>query len=290
MSTPRNSTGASALRPETLCRVTRSMGNNFGPWGGPSHTAPAITARVRRTTNNPATNECDWFSIELTSLDWRGRRGAQRAQRTPASPCQEIVLDEGVGNLDDFTYGGRGDHALIGEYSDAIAECNQSIQIVGDHDHAELQLLMQLTDQLDEGFAAFRIESRGGFIEKHDARLERQGASESGALYHPARELRRHLAAIIAAQTHHLEPQHRQLMNQCIIKTVELPKRQHYVLGHGHGGEQSASLKQHSRVASVFDEFLGAQLRERGPQNLDLAGRGCIEAQHLAQQGGLSRA
>src|SRR6516165_10372396 len=145
MSTPRNCTGASAFRPETLCRVTRSMGNNFGPLGGPSHSAPAITASVRRTTNNPAMSECDWFSITLTSLDRRGCCGPERAQRTPASPAQKIVLDERVGNLDDLTYRGRDDHALIGENSNAIAECNQGIEVVGDHDHAQLQLLMQLT-------------------------------------------------------------------------------------------------------------------------------------------------
>src|SRR6516162_466081 len=265
MSTPRNSTGASALRPETLCRVTRSMGNSFGPLGGLSHSAPAIAANVRRSTNNPATNECERFSIGLTSLDWRRRHGPERAQRTPASPSQEIGLDKGVRDLDDLTYGGCSDHALIGEHRNAIAECNQGIQVVGNHDHAELQLLMQLTYQPDEGLTAFRIESRGGFIQKHDARLERQGASECGTLYHAARKLRGHLAAVIVAQTHHLEPKQRELMNQFIIKSVELPKRQHYVLGHRQGGEQSALLKEHSRVASQFNELLSAQLGERDP-------------------------
>src|SRR5215472_15794600 len=100
--------------------------------------------------------------LHRTSLDWRGCRGRERAQRTPASPSQKVVLDEGMGNLDDFTYGSSNDHALISQYSDAIAECNQGIQIVGDHDHTQFQLLMQFTDQPDEGLTALRIESRSG--------------------------------------------------------------------------------------------------------------------------------
>jgi hypothetical protein len=59
--------------------------------------------------------------LHRTSLDWRGCHGPERAQRTPASRSQEKVLDKGVGNLDDFTYGSSNDHALIGQYSDAIA-------------------------------------------------------------------------------------------------------------------------------------------------------------------------
>src|SRR6516225_7960285 len=43
-------------------------------------------------------------------------------------------------------------------------------------------------------------------------------------------------------------------------------------------------------MASVFNELLSAQLGECDPKNLDLARRGRIKAQHLAQQGGLSGA
>ena len=63
--------------------------------------------------------------------------------------------------------------------------------IVRDHDDCLAEILIELTEQAEDGFGTSGIEVAGGFIGEDDFWLAHDGTSESNALLFTAGEFRR---------------------------------------------------------------------------------------------------
>ena len=69
---------------------------------------------------------------------------------------------------------------LVDEHSNSVADRGQRVKIVCDHEHSQAQAGLKCLDQLIERAGADRIQSRGGLVQKHDGRVERQSPRKAG--------------------------------------------------------------------------------------------------------------
>src|SRR4051794_4463833 len=81
------------------------------------------------------------------------------------------------------------------EDRDVLRHASGGHDVVRDDDVGAAVLLVDLLDQLTEEGGAHRVEARVRLVEQNDLRVEHEGARESGALAHTARQLVRHLVA-----------------------------------------------------------------------------------------------
>ena len=72
------------------------------------------------------------------------------------------------------------------EHRDPVADREQAIEIVGDHEHCQAQRLLQRADEIVEIAGRDWIEPRGRLVEEHDLRVERERPRQGNALRHPA--------------------------------------------------------------------------------------------------------
>ncbi len=78
---------------------------------------------------------------------------------------------------------------LVHQDRNPIADCEEAVEVMGHHDHGQAEAGPQIPDQFVERPGRDRIKPRRGLVEKHDFRVERQGASEAGALAHTPGQL-----------------------------------------------------------------------------------------------------
>src|SRR5215831_15869659 len=73
---------------------------------------------------------------------------------------------------------------LVDQHRHAIADRKQSVEIMRHHEHREAQARPQVPNQYIEVTGRYRVESRGGLVEKDDFRIEREGTCKARALAH----------------------------------------------------------------------------------------------------------
>src|SRR5580765_8556516 len=78
-------------------------------------------------------------------------------------------------------------YLVVDEYRDAVADREQSIEIVRYQEDGEAEARLQIEDQLIESSGGDRIEAGGRLVEEQNLGVERQRARETGALAHAAR-------------------------------------------------------------------------------------------------------
>src|SRR5450830_1530366 len=73
-------------------------------------------------------------------------------------------------------------HVFLRQHRDPVGDGVERVEVVGDQEHTQAQGIAQGQDQLVEGRRADGVEAGGGFVEKQDVRVQRQGAGEAGYL------------------------------------------------------------------------------------------------------------
>src|SRR5207253_523808 len=89
-----------------------------------------------------------------------------------------------------------------------------------------------------------RIETCGGFVEKENLRIHRQGASYRGAFLHTPTELRWHIV-LESGQAHLIQFEPHDDFNGRILELGVLAKGESDVFANRHRSKQRAPLKRH---------------------------------------------
>eukprot|EP00659_Diplonema_papillatum_P005423 gene5423-8274_t len=100
----------------------------------------------------------------------------------------EVFVNPGVVGFRDDIDGIRHQYLFLRQHRYAVGDGVQRVEVVGDQEHAQAQRIAQGQDQLIEGGGADRVEAGGGFVEKQDVRVQRQGTGQGRALDHAAGE------------------------------------------------------------------------------------------------------
>ena len=158
---------------------------------------------------------------------------------------------------------------------------------MGDQEHGQPQGFLQRLGQPVERVGGDRIEPGGGFIEEQQFRIERQGAGQTGALAHAARQFGRILAARVfrQAREHHLEA--RNLVQQLPGEFgIEFLQRHLDVFGHGQGRKQRTALEQHAPARADINVVIivGPGIGHRTPEHFDRSGSGLLQPDDRAHQ------
>lgn len=123
----------------------------------------------------------------------------------------EVRLDPGVRVLNDaierVAY-----HVAVDYHPDTIAGPEDGVQIVGDHDNGQFQLLLQIQDQVIKLRRTDRVQAGGGLIEKQQSRVQGQCARECRPLDHAAGELGWKLLTRIRRQAREPHLEHGELI------------------------------------------------------------------------------
>src|SRR6185295_17628641 len=104
--------------------------------------------------------------------------GFQGVSCPPAGPV-EIRMNPGMVILEEL-FQGADANLLVHQHRDAIANREQAVEVMGHHEHGETEAGSQIPDQFVECAGRYRIEPGGGLVEKHDFRVKRQSACETG--------------------------------------------------------------------------------------------------------------
>ena len=147
----------------------------------------------------------------------------------------------------------------------------QATEIVSDHHHGEAEAPLQPPDQPVERRRADWIEARGRFIQEQDLRIQRERASETGALAHATGQLGGKLVAGVVRQADQVQLEAGQLLQQPFRQTQALPPWRLDVLGDRQRAEQSATLEQHSLPRLQLVPLTRAQPPDVMSEHLDLA-------------------
>jgi len=105
-----------------------------------------------------------------------------------AAGAVEIFVNPGVVRFRDDINSIGHQHFLLRQHRHTVGDGVQRVEVVGDQEHAQPQRIAQGQDQLVELRRANRVEAGGGFVEKQDVRVQRQGSGQSRTLDHAAGE------------------------------------------------------------------------------------------------------
>ena len=122
----------------------------------------------------------------------RRRRSGARSAAGPGANDAPFAVEIGfepriVGTQEFFDFP-DGDDLAVAEHRDPVADGEQAVEIVRDHEHREAERFLQRGDEIVEIAGRNRIEARGRLVEEDDLRIERERARERHALGHAARE------------------------------------------------------------------------------------------------------
>ena len=115
-----------------------------------------------------------------------------------------------------------------------------------------------------------RVESGERFVVQHQFGVERDGARQSHAPRHAARQFGGH-QFFYAAQADGVQLQQHQIADDGFGQFGQLAHREGDVVVHRQIGKQCAVLEQHAHAAAVFVEFLRRKGRQIAPLNQHLS-------------------
>src|SRR5262249_17839628 len=127
------------------------------------------------------------------------------------------------------------------------------------------------------------IESSRWLVEEQDVRVEREGASQSSALAHAARDLRR----IVILETFQPDQRQLELRNVIDFRRGEIgvfTEWQADVLDKRHRTPECATLKQHAEAAQFLLAHLFIRFPERNAVVKHIALARLLQPDHVAQQ------
>src|SRR6187551_2347594 len=191
-------------------------------------------------------------------------------------------------------------HLAVDDHTDALADAEDRIQVVRDHHHCEVQLMLQVGYQVIEGRGTDRVKAGSGLVQEQQRRIQRQRPGQRCPLDHAAGELRGILGGGVLRQSYEPQLQVCQLVHGIRRQAKVLHHGQLDVLAHRQRTEQRAMLEGDAVVDLGSAQFCAVQLRhvralhqhlprlrpaqsEDGAQQHRLAGtRAAEDAEHLA--------
>ncbi|MNO91653.1 hypothetical protein D3C76_832050 [compost metagenome] len=155
---------------------------------------------------------------------------------------------------------------------------------MGHQENAQAQGITQGQDQLIEGGGTNRIEAGGGFVEKQDVRVQRQGPRQCCALDHAAGQGRGVLVRRRQRQAGQGQFHRRQVLGIVAAQAGMFDQGQGDVLGHGQRREQRAFLEQHAEAPLDQGPLVLGQARQVFPEDFHHALAGLAQTDNAAQQ------
>ena len=150
------------------------------------------------------------------------------------------------------------------------------------------QSVPEVGDQGVERRRADRVETRSRLIKEQNLRIERQGASQRGALDHSARKLRGRLVAVVDLEADQLDLEPGKGVHERFRQIKELAHRDRHVLRHRNRREQCAELEQHA--PAPFHRLGRAIAPDLLAEGLDLARPRSHQPEDRPHQDGLAGA
>src|SRR3546814_5487843 len=115
----------------------------------------------------------DWSS-DVCSSDLRVHfPPAQRSLRGPATRSIEIFLYPGMIGRQQFVDRSHGNHSLVGNHGDPVANCIKRVQIMRDEEYGKTQRALQFFRLVIESSSANRIQPRRRLVQKQEIRIKR---------------------------------------------------------------------------------------------------------------------
>src|SRR3546814_3122121 len=78
----------------------------------------------------------------------------------------------------------HGNHSLVGNHGDAVADCIKRVQIMCDEEYGKTQRALQFFRLVIESSSADRVQPRRRLVQKQEIRVKRQGTGQSGSFFH----------------------------------------------------------------------------------------------------------
>src|SRR5574337_3072 len=201
----------------------------------------------------------------------------------------EIGFEPWIVGTQEFFNLSNGDDLAMAQHRDAVADGEQAVEVVGDHEDGEAKRLLQRGDEVVEIASRDRIEPGGRLVQKDDVGIERDGARERGALGHAARQLGWKLVGGVLRQADEVELLRRKPVHEGLRQAQMLAHRRLDVLPDVEAREERPLLKEDAPALADEEPLLERQLVEIAAKNFDRAGALAQKPQDRARQHGLAR-
>ena len=174
------------------------------------------------------------------------------------------------------------------QHHDLIAEVDSFVDVVGDHERGDAEVIAHLEHEILEIEASLRIDGGEGFIHHQDAGANGEGASDRHSLLHATGELP-WVLALGALESDLGERGRDALLALCLAQLLVLQRKRNVLLD-AQPGHQGAGvvLKHHGEIVgggtdllSAYQDLAGGGLRESGEQ----AQQGCLADARRADDG-----
>ncbi len=135
------------------------------------------------------------------------------------------------------------------EVGDVVADAEDGVHVVRIDDGGDVVLLGDVVNELVDADGGLRVQTRVGFVAEEVLGLKGNGAGNGNALLHTARQFAGHLEKGIL-EPHAVEAELHAFLNLGAVHVTEHTQRESYVVGHVHGVEQGAALKEDTNLAA----------------------------------------
>ena len=158
-----------------------------------------------------------WFARRSAALPVPARARARAVKELP---------DGGMVHARELGHRADALHLAIAEDGDAVGHLPQQVEVVSDHDYGQPEQVAQPAHEFVDAAGAFRVETRGRFVEKQQFRVECERAGQRGPLHHAAAELGRILRTDFRLQTGDGELRRGDFIDQPAFQPGVLAQRQ----------------------------------------------------------------
>src|SRR5512134_15858 len=196
--------------------------------------------------------------------------------------------DEGVHGVSNLPGRTDLDHLPVVDHDDVVAPVEYVGEIVADHHHGEMVLVIRPADEVQDGVPDDGVQPRGGLVEQDDLRVHHHRPRQGRTAHHPSGELvgvllPRRVEAHLPQDPVHLLPDLR------LRKVRLLPERECHVLEHVHGVEQRPRLEEHPETAPHAVEFPPGKPVDVDPVEEYLSAVGLHQPDHVLEDQALPR-
>src|SRR5512139_240328 len=166
----------------------------------PARTSPRRRAKCTRCWRTQPAVSTDTPQRRLNALSPRRIRLDR-----PRSLSVEVSAQPRMRGCEHGLHGPGGNHLVIGQYRDAVADRMQTVEVVRHHEHCQPQCSLQRRDKAVELTRTDRIKARRRLVQENNLRIERERACQPDTFGHAARQFRRKFCEDARVKPDHLE-------------------------------------------------------------------------------------
>src|SRR6185437_377112 len=179
-------------------------------------------------------------------------------------------------------HGAERDYVSLVYQDHAVGDEEGAGELVGDDDNGHSEGFFQFQNQIVDACGDDGIEARGRLVKKENFGIHSQGASDCGALFHAAAQLRGNVI-FVTGEAHFFQLQSHHDLDSGVVEPSMLAKWKSDIFSDGHRAKERTALKRNTELLAKFCHVVSLDTAQIFTANPNLTARRFFEAHQRAK-------